>query len=190
MVGSFNSGSDIARLIGGLNINQYDSTGTPLHPDAPPKLAFARVYQSSTGMPNSSTADDPDEPWRPYITQFPLIDHFDPPSRSHPKGRVQFQDGASVDDVDVVVFATGYSNSLPFCKVTDEPWRSMRPLDEVIQSEEREGGDEWEVGGLRGLKMRGLDELLIFPEGDRSLAYIGLGESPPFFTVYRPSREC
>jgi hypothetical protein len=50
-------------------------------------------------------------------------------------------------------------------------------LDEVIREDEREGGDRWEIGGVKGLHMVGLDELLLFLEEDRSIAFPGLRTS-------------
>lgn len=44
----------------------------------------------------------------PGITVKPQIESF-----SH-SGRITFSDGSSVDDVDVVLFATGYDFSVPF----------------------------------------------------------------------------
>ena len=95
------------------------------------------------------------------------------------KGAIHLIDGQILDSIDTVIFATGYNNSLPFCKVDDLPWRSQALLDEVITAEERVGGDVWEVGGLRGLRMRGMDELQLFMQNDRSIAFLGLREYTP-----------
>lgn len=45
----------------------------------------------------------------PHVTVKPQIESFNPDS-----GRITFSDGSSVDDVDVVLFATGYDFSVPF----------------------------------------------------------------------------
>lgn len=165
VVGSFSSGSDITRLLAGLNLKGQRTT----------------VYQSSSGIGNSSVANDPNEPWRPYIHAVPLISHFEADGQ---KGRIHFRSvpfsHESLDDVDVVIFATGYYNSLPFCKASDEPWRSHRLLEEDITI--REGGDETELGGLRGLHMQGMDEMLLFLANDRSIAFPGLRELFPEFS--------
>jgi hypothetical protein len=149
----------MSRLLGSLNLR-----GIP-----------TKVYQSSTGIGNSSTADDPNEPWRPYIHKVPLIDRFEADGA---KGRIHFRSipfiHEPIDDVDVVIFATGYYNSLPFCKKEDEPWRSTRLLEEEITI--KDGGDERDLGGMRGLHVEGLDEMLLFLADDRSLAFPGLRE--------------
>jgi hypothetical protein len=156
VVGSFSSGSDITRLLGSLNLHGETKT---------------KVYQSSTGIGNSSAVIDPNDPWRPYIQAVPLIDKFE-------DRRIHFQSTPfshdPIDDVDVVIFATGYYNSLPCCKSYDEPWRSKRLLKEEITM--KAGGDEHELGGLRGLHMKGMDNMLLFLEDDPTLAFPGLRE--------------
>ena len=85
-------------------------------------------------------------------------------------------------EVDTIIFATGYNFSLPFCKTTDHPWsdHKYQVLDEVIQEEEREGGKEGEVGGMKGLSMDKLDEVMLFLEADegKSIAFPALREFP------------
>jgi hypothetical protein len=81
-------------------------------------------------------------------------------------------------EVDTIIFATGYNFALPFCKTSDSPWNSRPLLQDSITSEEREGGRKWEIGGMKGLTMQGMDPLLLFPEGDRSIAFPILRESP------------
>jgi hypothetical protein len=82
--------------------------------------------------------------------------------------------------VDTIIFATGYNFSLPFCKITDYPWSNAayRVLDEAIQPEERAGGKEEEAGGMKGLSMDKLDELMLFLRADigRSIAFPTLRE--------------
>ncbi|ODN83922.1 hypothetical protein L198_07619 [Cryptococcus wingfieldii CBS 7118] len=154
IVGSFASGGDISRLIAG---------GATAH------------------TPASESA------WGKYLKQKPLVSHIDPPSPTHPKGVIHFQpppsseDGTPVpvsdeqiDDVDLILFATGYNFAYPFFKSTDRPWDGKSVVDGVIGKEERQGGDEREVGGLKGLTPKNLDELLMFHKGDRSLAFLVL----------------
>jgi hypothetical protein len=175
VVGSGNSGSDIVRQVSSLNLHHYTPTGELLDSSDTPPLPFTTVYQSSTGS-NRNGYNTSDDPWSPYIYQKPLISHISPPSSHHPKGVIHFTNGEEIDDVDTIIFATGYNNALPFCKASDSPWREMDVLEEVIKPEERVGGDVWEVGGVKGLHMKGLDELFLFLEGDRSIAFIGLRE--------------
>jgi len=190
VIGSFSSGSDIARLVAGLNVSHYHPDGSPVNGHTP-ALPYTKVYQSTTGTTNKANVEDPSAPWWPYIHKLPMIHHFEPASDAHPRGRIHFKGDppahAPVDDVDVVIFCTGYNNALPFAKAEDYPWNEHRVLEQAIKPEEREGGDEWEAGGLRGLYMRGLDPMLIFLENDRSIAFVGLRESPPLPGLAWPS---
>lgn len=55
-------------------------------------------------------------PWtHPHIAIRKGITQFDPES-----GRIFFADGSFVDDVDYVIFGTGYTFSLPFLPVVQE----------------------------------------------------------------------
>jgi len=165
VVGSFASGSDLARQLASLNIDHYAPDGTPLSTDGP---GFTKVYVSCSSPPDTK------DPWTPYITYLPLISHLSP------EGTIIFQDDQNLDGVDTIIFATGYNFSLPFCKNTDHPWDNptYRVLDEVITPEERVGGKEDERGGMKGLSMVGLDELMLFLEADkgRSIAFPTLRE--------------
>lgn len=188
VVGSFASGSDVSRLIAQLNVGHYDAAGAALHDGE--KLPFTPVYQSSSGVPNINNGlQDGSEPWKPFVENVPLIERVEGPSASFPKGRVWFyEEGAEtdngiargshapLDDVDVIIFATGYYNALPFIKGADAPWSELRPLEDEITKEERAGGAEWEIGGLRGWAVRGLDPLLLFLENDRTIIFNVLRE--------------
>ena len=164
VVGSFASGSDLSRQLASLNLsNQGGRT---------------KVYVSSSGTPNThAAASDDSAPWKAHIIDVPLISlvernsiHFQPASRL---------DGLTsppVDDVDTMIFATGYNYAFPFCKVTDRPWCDTRLLDGCIAGLEREGGASWEVGGSKGLGMGGLDGTMVFLKGDGSVAFPALRE--------------
>lgn len=138
-----------------------------------------RVYQSSSQTPNMFTsgfaADEGDDsrPWLRLIEQRPLIDRIDE------AGVIRFTDGSTLEEIDVIIFATGYLYYYPFFKRSDHPWNSdeARVLDHTVESVDvlRENGND--VGGLQGLGMRNMDELMLFLEKDRSMALIGLRES-------------
>ena len=94
--------------------------------------------------------------------------------------------------MDTIIFATGYNFSLPFCKITDYPWSDpkFQVLDEVIQVEEREDGREREAGGMKGLSMDKLDEVMLCLEADqrKSIAFPALREFLfSFHTLSLPS---
>jgi hypothetical protein len=176
VVGAGNSGADIVRHLSSLNLGHYTHQGDKI--DDQVDRSFTTVYQSVTGASragyNSGT-----EPWAPYIRTVATIDHFEGPSDERSKGSIHLKDDSKtiLEDIDLIIFATGYNNSLPFAKASDEPWRSANVLDEVIREDEREGGDQWEIGGVKGLHMVGLDELLLFLKDDKSIAFPGLRKS-------------
>ena len=112
----------------------------------------------------------------------PLISHLDPPSEAHPNGQIHSQnDYPPIDDVDTIIFATGYNCFLPFCKAMDEPWCRVRPLEHVITPKERSKGNQGDIGGIKGLTMHELDDLLLFFKDDRSVAF------PVLRQLLRPS---
>jgi hypothetical protein len=159
-VGSFASGSDLARQLASLNIGKYEPNSS--------EEGYTKVYVSCSTPPEGI------DPWTPYINYLPLISHCQ-------NGKLVLDDGQEVG-VDTIIFATGYNFSLPFCKITDYPWSDPKyqVLDEVIQEEEREGGREGEVGGMKGLSMDKLDEVMLFLQADegRSIAFPALREFP------------
>ncbi|KAK4689203.1 hypothetical protein P7C73_g898, partial [Tremellales sp. Uapishka_1] len=178
VVGSYASGSDVARHLANLNVGKFTRSGEAIEPSGglatPPaeQTAYTTVFQSSSTVPSGYNIGEmnPQTTWQDHIRPYPLISHME-------GSRIYFQGTAEyLEDIDTIIFATGYNFALPFCKVTDLPWRdeSARVMDKVISKGERTGGAEWEVGGLKGLGTKDLDELLLFLENDRSLAFLAL----------------
>lgn len=95
-------------------------------------------------------------------------------SHIKPDGTIVFQETEeTLSGVDTIIFATGYNFNFPFCKTGDQPWDTTRMLDSQIHPGERDGGEESEVGGMKGLSVERLDPLLLFLENDtaRSIAF-------------------
>lgn len=206
MVGSFASGSEVARLIASLNVDHESTSSSSstngVNSDIPgissrsipqqrnghdrdhESRTITPVFVSSSGEPNNFTVapDDPATPWVKHITNVPLISHVTPPSPTYPNGQIHFHPYTPSDsapppiEVDTIIFATGYNSFYPFFKSTDSPWIEQRLLDLDVIPPERNGGEESDVGGMKGLTMRELDETLLFLEGDRSIAFPVLGE--------------
>ena len=176
VVGAGNSGADIVRHLTSLNLGHYTHQGEKI--DDQVDRPFTTVYQSVTGASRAGY-NSGSEPWAPYFRTVATIDHFEGPSGGRSKESIHLKDASKtvLEDIDLIIFATGYNNSLPFAKATDEPWKSANVLDEVIREDERAGGDKWEIGGVKGLHMVGLDELLLFLKEDRSIAFPGLRTS-------------
>jgi len=184
-VGSFASGSDVARELASVALptdclpesmqlarkrNHHD------HPDVAPK-GKVEVFQSSSMLPNdmSSFGKEATEktPWIKLIEHRPLIEKIE-------GGVVHFNNGSTLENIDVIIFATGYYYYFPFFKATDYPWNEQdkRVCDETV--DEIDIVDEingWEKDGLQGLAMQGLDELKLFLKADRTCAFIALRES-------------
>ncbi|KAK8861227.1 hypothetical protein IAR55_002046 [Kwoniella newhampshirensis] len=167
VVGSYASGGDISRLVASLNVGEYSPSGEPI--DGHAKEKFTKVYVSSAGSTLMSPSSD--GPWAPFISQRPLIDRIDGEGRIHFLPTEQGQKIEPLENIDTIIFATGYNFYFPFAKATDAPWNGKSMLNDRVKEGERQGGAEWEVGGLKGLGIKALDELLLFLNGDRSIAF-------------------
>jgi hypothetical protein len=201
VVGSFASGSDIARELASVNLpsevlpESMTAFKTSRPADAHTHLDGAdvqptideekriRVYQSSSQTPNMFTSGlaasegDDTRPWLRLIEQRPLIERIDTASE---KSTIRFKDGSTLTGIDVIIFATGYLYYYPFFKRSDAPWNrpEAQLLDLPIVEGDIVGEGQADVGGMQGLGMRHMDPLMIFLEGDRSMALIGLRKCP------------
>lgn len=141
-----------------------------------------RVYQSSSQTPNMFTSglaadeDDDTRPWLRLIEQRPLIQQIDAGEEG---SVIQLKDGSTLEGINVIIFATGYLYYYPFFKRSDAPWNrtEAQVVDLPIVKGDVVDGGQGDVGGMQGLGMRHMDELMLFLETDRSMAMIGLRES-------------
>ncbi|GHJ89020.1 hypothetical protein NliqN6_5422 [Naganishia liquefaciens] len=206
VVGSFASGSDIARELASVNLpsdvlpesmtahkpprpadDDDDDEDVPATPHTrirptTPRASRLGVYQSSSQTPNMFTpglsaddagADDA-RPWLRLIEQRPLIERIETDHRT--PSVIRFNDGSTLRDIDVIIFATGYLYYYPFFKRSDPPWNTpeAQVLDTPIGEEDVVDKGQNDIGGIQGLGMRHMDELMLFLETDRSMAMIGL----------------
>ena len=161
MVGSFASGSDVARELASVRVPTSDlpesmqlarKRNHSSHPDVPIQ-GNVDVFQSSSMLPNDMSPygkkEDEKQPWTKFIQHRPLIDRIE-------DDVIHFKDGTTLEDVDVIIFATGYYYYLPFCKSEDAPWNEKRVCDETV----------------RGVDV--LDEIKVFLKDDRTCAFIAL----------------
>jgi hypothetical protein len=180
-VGSFASGGDISRLLAAYNLGMWtkggsiDGTPTPDF-ESGAKGGMIDVHVSCSA-PSAFSVDPNDKstPWGKYVTYHPLIDHISPLDTR--ESIIPFDNGTILTGVDTIIYATGYNFSLPFAKSSDVPWSSSRLLDKTIGGGERRNGDKWEEGGIKGLGINGLDPLMLFLEGDRSVCFPVLRKS-------------
>lgn len=135
-----------------------------------PQRPRTHVYQSSSGVVNPYNAPG-DDAWRQFVELHGMIERIE--------GNLTiFKDGSELTGIDTIIFATGYEYFFPFFKVDDEPWlREERRLVTDVVGDVESVRPEVDKGGLRGLGMKHLDELMMFLQGDRSMALLGLGES-------------
>ena len=168
VVGSFASGYDVARMIAAQNYSESESGQlTPGEKDH-----HTRVYQSST---KGDVRGAHPQPWDRYIDSRPVISRIEE-AGGESKGIIHFNDGSSIDDVDTIIYATGYYLSYPFLKAADRPWSdpAFRVVEDVIDASEASPRDQ---GGLKALSVGALDGIFLFLERDRSIAFLGLRES-------------
>lgn len=192
VIGSFASGSDLTRELGSLLL-PTSSLPLPMRqarernahrypPDGTVDKSRTKIYQSSSGLPNMFTGGLPKEaqPWLDHIEQKTLISHVDEPEEEGGTSVIHFKDGSTVDDIDVLIFATGYLFYYPFFKSADYPWNQKEGRlcsDEIREVDVLDEKDGWEKGGVQGMTQEGMDELKLFLKADRSLAIMGLRES-------------
>ncbi|WWC60060.1 uncharacterized protein I303_102623 [Kwoniella dejecticola CBS 10117] len=182
VVGSFASGGDISRILGSENL--ATSLDDDARQDGDGSSKFIKVYVSTSGYTQYSALEGP---WAKHITHLPLISHISPPSSDRPKGIIHFEEDegtgekAELESVDVIIFATGYNFMFPFFRPEDAPWNTTQLSEGIIRLGERDKGDEWEEGGIKGQGVEGLDELLLFLKGDRTISFPTLSyQNVPF----------
>ncbi|WWC68858.1 uncharacterized protein I206_102794 [Kwoniella pini CBS 10737] len=180
VVGSFASGGDISRILGSENLATQEADSAP--GNGPSQRII--VYVSTSGYTQYSALEGP---WAKYITHVPLISHLSPPSADRPKGVIHFEEdektheNLELNDVDVIIFATGYNFMFPFFRPEDRPWNTTQLSEGEIKIGERDNGDKWEEGGIKGQGVEGLDELLLFLKGDRTISFPTLSyQNVPF----------
>lgn len=205
VVGSFASGGDISRLLAAYNLDLADEElptpppeGNAHLPSQPSNKKGIDVHIScSAKTPFSVDDTEGSVPWGKYVKYHPLIKSVETTPGSWPytppatpststslqngtgskKSVIHFEDGSQLTDVDTIIYATGYSFAMPFAKSTDEPWASHPLLDGSIGVADREGGEEWEGGGMMGQGVKGLDGSMLFMQGDQSICFPTLRES-------------
>ncbi|KAJ8295454.1 Thiol-specific monooxygenase [Rhodotorula toruloides] len=158
VVGNSASGYDITReLASSIHTRRQSSPSGPL----------PKIYQSARSPPQLGIPwDAPDAP------EYSKEVRTKPPIRRVEGRRIEFEDGSVVEDVDTIIFATGYFFSLPFLSPSDAPF-SSHPLTYAppLPSSPALHGPPSAKGGLR---VHNLDERLTFYLKDPTLAFLGL----------------
>ncbi|SCV66987.1 BQ2448_5633 [Microbotryum intermedium] len=118
---------------------------------ADPSAALPRLYQSSRSTSPVYGIFDTASEWSKEIVQVPAIRRIE-------AKRIEMDDETSIEDVDVIIFATGYYLAFPFCSPTHEPFAS-HPLTQAPEG---------------GLRVHHLDDRDLFYLPDTTLALLGL----------------
>lgn len=175
VIGNSASGYDITRE---LAASIYDRR------QADPSAELPRIHQSARSPPALGIPwDAPDAP--PYSKEVQTF----PPIKEIAGKHIEFQDGRSIVDVDVMcaalhllplcagsdglvsrsMFATGYHFSFPFCDPSTAPF-SSHPLT-YAPTKTGERGPPSAAGGMR---VHNLDDRMCFYLPDPTLAFLAL----------------
>ncbi|GAA5931429.1 uncharacterized protein JCM15063_001464 [Sporobolomyces koalae] len=165
VVGNSASGYDITRELAGLVHSQR--TEHEPRDDRPLK----KVYQSARSPSKLGIPfDAPDAPeWAREITVVPAI-------RRISNHLVTFEDGTSRDDIDTIIFATGYYFTFPFLRASDAPWDdhpvTRPPPTPTSTSTSTSQLSTAPVDG--GLRLHHLDDRHLFYLPDPTIAFLCL----------------
>jgi len=199
IVGNNSSGMDVARELNGGIVRDLEG-GPEWIADAkavPPRTGV-RVRQSVEDVEKPPPMDfdprDEDSPaWCRAIEVVPRISRIESAtaSSSASNGRIVLENGAVLDDVDIIIFATGFSYEFPPLDQTDAPFDAhpilppapqahLSAAEEAALTERRAQHDP----ALRNLTlppsspfMSNLDDWQLFYRYDRSLAFLGIPTS-------------
>ncbi|GAA5885442.1 hypothetical protein JCM6882_009622 [Rhodosporidiobolus microsporus] len=169
VIGNSASGYDITRELAASIWDRRQAGQTNL----------PRIYQSAKSPPGLGIPfDAPDAPL--YAKEVGLF----PPIKKIEGKRIEFEDGKVLDDVEVIMFATGYLFSFPFLRPTDAPF-SACPLTYSIPLPSAAPGAEETVATTKpaprgepsrrgGLRVHNLDDRMLFYLADPTLAFLAL----------------
>lgn len=154
IVGNNSSGSDIARELCGGAVRQV----------AP--RSDVCVYQSFQDVTKPPILDyDPRDlsspAWSRRIHVVGPIDHVDS------NGALVFSDGTRLDDIELIVWATGFLYDVPFFHSEDAPFNTS-PL--LVRDDHTHTAPSVHAAS----SLHGLDDWMLFYKAEPSLAFIGL----------------
>lgn len=147
-----------------------------------PAETLPRIYQSARSPPALGVPwDAPDAPeYSKEVQTFPPIRRID-------GRRIEFLDGRSVNDVDTVMFATGYFFSFPFLSPSSAPF-SEYPVTYAPPKPSDPSDSAPQPSAKGGLRIHNLDDRMLFYLPDPTLAFLGLPYLVSLRRFRRPSR--
>ncbi|RAO70504.1 uncharacterized protein BHQ10_006516 [Talaromyces amestolkiae] len=162
VVGSGPSSADIVRELGMLCVELSSLAPTKVYRSFKSKLRYD--IEQEKGWPN-------------HITNVARVRSIEPPSSHSITGRIVTQADEILDDVDVIIFATGYVARFEFCRESDAPFNkaplvhhpdtppgSRRPPKNSVDQADLEGGH----------RVHNLDAYQLFYLPDPTLAFLVL----------------
>ncbi|CAD6901446.1 unnamed protein product [Tilletia laevis] len=198
IVGNNSSGMDIARELHGKVVRHFEGAEQWIaDATADPPRTGVKVRQSVENVDKDPQMDynpkDPESPeWSRRIEVVPKIVRIEaPPSGSDKAGTIVFEDDTRLEDVDVIVFATGFSYEFPPLDQSIAPFGEhpiLQPPPPVKLSQEEES----ELASVRSRQdtkldalispraapyMSNLDDWQLFYAYDSSLVFLGIPTS-------------
>lgn len=163
VVGNASSGMDICRELVGYLARTLPSGLSPSEWEMECKKRGVKVYSSWHSLDQAPGMDynplDPKSPdWCHRINVVDQIDSID-------EGKIMLRDGRVLEDVELIIFATGYLFDNPFLDQSTEPFL-FRPLLPPSEGTTRRG--------LPSPSMYNVDDWFIFHCQDESIAVLGL----------------
>ena len=161
IVGSNSSGSDIARELCGGAVRQWRTSE-----EWQRSSENVTVYQSYHDLAKPPKSDyDPRDPaspaWCQRIHVVGPIQHIDE------QGALVFSDGARLEDIDLIIWATGFLHNVSFFRAKDEPF-SKAPL--IVHDQQTSTATPIASADT----LHHLDDWMMFYKPDPSLCFIGL----------------
>ncbi|GAA5944891.1 hypothetical protein JCM1841_000599 [Sporobolomyces salmonicolor] len=161
VIGNSASGYDVTRELA-MSIHSRRESGTD--PTALPKIYQSARSPPVLGIPFDA-ADAPE--WAKEIAVFP-------PVRKVEGKVIEFEDSRTLEDVDTIIYCTGYYYSFPFCYPTDAPF-SEHPLTRPPPTPSNLTNTKLPPAPVRGgLRVHNLDDRFLFYLPDPSLAFLCL----------------
>ncbi|KAE8213104.1 hypothetical protein CF327_g3330 [Tilletia walkeri] len=198
IVGNNSSGMDIARELHGKVVRHFEG--------AEQWIADANVSPPRTGVKVRQSVEDVDKPpqmdydpkdaespeWSRRIEVVPRISRVEaPPSGTDKAGVIVLEDGSRLDDIDVIVFATGFFYEFPPLNQSVAPFDKhpvlQRPPPSNITATERSELDsvrskqdstlDTSISTRAAPFMSNLDDWQLFYAHDPSIVFLGIPTS-------------
>ncbi|EPQ32262.1 uncharacterized protein PFL1_00459 [Pseudozyma flocculosa PF-1] len=191
VIGNSSSGSDIARELVGHVVRSFDGSQQWIEQaNAQPPQTGVTVLQSYEDVQKPPPLDfdprDQDSPaWAKRIRVVPKIQRVEPAEDGKDNGRIVLEDGQVLDDVDAIVFGTGYAYDLPYLSQEQEPFASAplipppppasTPAPASLQTylSEHQSGKAYDPPFRTAPFLTNLDDWSLFYQADPSFALLG-----------------